>query len=196
MPKVEETVTYSLAELKDKDSRAYETAGNKLAQFASEMFDVDFVIDDAKTIGRLFDLDISNIYYSGFSSQGDGACLEGTYSYRRNALREVTTYAPQDTELHRIVRSLQDVQRRNFYRLTANLRHCNAHYYHEMTVAIDVDDASEWDTEVLKNALRDYMRWIYRRLESEYEYATSEEAITEMAEANDYRFREDGTIFH
>jgi hypothetical protein len=45
----------------------------------------------------------------------------------------------------------------------------------------------------LKDILRDYMRWIYRTLEKEYDYMTSEEAIKETIIANDYEFTKDGS---
>jgi hypothetical protein len=36
------------------------------------------------------------IYFSGFSSQGDGACFEGSYSYKKDCAKEIKEYAPQD----------------------------------------------------------------------------------------------------
>ena len=42
--------------------------------------------------------------------------------------------------------------------------------------------------------LRDFADWIYNQLISEYEYQTSEEAVAESMEANEYEFYEDGSI--
>ena len=39
--------------------------------------------DDAKAIGALMGMDIDGIYFSGFCSQGDGACFEAGLSYRK-----------------------------------------------------------------------------------------------------------------
>jgi hypothetical protein len=39
---------------------------------------------------------------------------------------------------------------------------------------------------------RDAMRWIYRRLEREYEYQNSVECVDEVIRANEYEFTEDG----
>lgn len=40
--------------------------------------------------------------------------------------------------------------------------------------------------------LRDFMDWIYKQLETEYDYKTSREQIIETIKANDYEFDEDG----
>ena len=44
-------------------------------------------------------------------------------------------------------------------------------------------------------ALRDLARWLYRRLESEFEYLTSEQAVDEAITANGYTFVENGKPF-
>ena len=54
------------------------------------------------------------IWFRGFWSQGDGACFEGAYAYVRGATVGIRAHAPQDNELHRIVDTLQAIQRRNF----------------------------------------------------------------------------------
>ncbi|EFP1523832.1 antitoxin of toxin-antitoxin stability system, partial [Salmonella enterica] len=42
------------------------------------------------------------IWFSGFWSQGDGACFEGHYRYQSGAAQNIRQHAPQDEELHRI----------------------------------------------------------------------------------------------
>lgn len=51
----------------------------------------------------------------------------------------------------------------------------------------------EYADESLADCLRDFMRWIYRELESEYEYQTSHDAVLESIRANRYQFTENGT---
>jgi hypothetical protein len=46
----------------------------------------------------------------------------------------------------------------------------------------------------VRELLRDFMRYIYKRLEEDHNYLTSEEAIIETIEANEYIFDEDGDI--
>ena len=89
-----ETRTRTLYKLDELSSEAQQHALENQSRFESEDFDPEFVYDDAATIADLFGLDIRQtretrmngehyyaptIYYSGFSSQGDGACFEGRY---------------------------------------------------------------------------------------------------------------------
>lgn len=171
---------YTYDELSDE---AKENARNWFRE--GQDFESDFVMDDAKQIAELFGLDIKNIYYSGFWSQGDGASFNGYYSYKKGALKAIKDYAPKDTELHKIVAQLQELQRRNFYRITANIKQ-SGNYCHEMTMSCD----SENDD--LIESLRAYAKWIYRSLEKEYEYQFSDDAIADSILANEYEFNENG----
>lgn len=157
------------------------------------------IIDDAKEIGKLMGVDIANVYYSGFWSQGDGACFEGSYTYRKGAGKLVRDYAPVDEELHRIVDALTAAQRRTFYRLEASIKH-SGHYYHEHCTRISVSRTDDVETtddedESISEPLRDFMRWIYRTLEKEYEYQMSDENVDETIKLNEYEFDQDGDRF-
>ena len=158
----------------------------------------DFVYEDAKTIGALMGIDIDKIYFSGFWSQGDGACFEGYYQYKKGSVKAVKEYAPQDKELHQIAQGLVDLQRCYLYSLTASVSH-RGHYYHENCTSFDVYDkrrddgiVGEVPEESLKEFLRDFMRWIYKRLENEWEWLNSDEAVDENIIANEYEFDEEG----
>jgi len=141
------------------------------------------------------------IWFSGFSSQGDGASFEALFSYEKAALTNIRAHAPQDAELHRIAAALQAIQRRNFYQLRAETVH-RGHHYHELCMAISVERDSPTyqpmtaDAEdIVTEALRDLARWLYRQLEQEYEYQTSDEAVDEAIQANEYTFTESGRRF-
>ncbi len=43
------------------------------------------------------------IWFSGFCSQGDGACFEGRWHWQPATPRKIREYAPQDRELHRML---------------------------------------------------------------------------------------------
>ena len=154
-------------------------------------------IDDAKTIGALIGIEIDNIYFSGFWSQGDGACFEGSYEYKKGGLKAIKEYAPRDAELHRIAKGLQDLQRVNFYKLSATVRQ-SGHYYHENCTEINTEkdyECIDQDTsDELAELLRDLMKWIYRALESDYEFQTGEAQILDTILANEYEFNKDGTF--
>jgi hypothetical protein len=140
------------------------------------------------------------IWFSGFCSQGDGACFEGSYSYKAGSCKKIREHAPQDSELHSIADDLRDLQRKAFYSLSATVKH-SGHYYHEYCTSIDVEDSrrpygdTDSDTEKeMSEILRRLMKWIYRQLESEYEYQTSDETLAENIRANDYDFDESGNL--
>lgn len=213
MPEIIETTVYRLDELSDaaKDkARAWYREGG----FDYEWYDA--VYEDFQRIAEILGLDLKTrpvrlmggstrqeprIWFRGFWSQGDGACFETRYSYRKAAPRRIREYAPQDTELHRIADAFHTIQRRNFYQLRAEATH-RGHYYHEYCMAISVErDSPAWQDmtddaeETVIEALRDFARWLYRQLEREYDYLSSDEAVDETIIANDYTFTETGRRF-
>jgi hypothetical protein len=48
--------------------------------------------------------------------------------------------------------------------------------------------------ETVPELLRDYMRWIYRQLESAYEFHMSDESVDESIRINGYEFDENGRL--
>jgi hypothetical protein len=177
--------------------------------------DTNCVYEDAATIADLIGIDLRQkpvrrmngstrfdpcIWYSGFSSQGDGACFEGTYRYRKGALKDVKAHAPYDTKLHQIAKDLQDTQRKAFYRLTATCSH-SGRYYHSgcLSVSVDLDsehciDPTREAEDNIRDALSSFADWIYSQLEAEYEYTMSDENVDDSIRANEYKFEDDGTV--
>ncbi|EFC4405719.1 antitoxin of toxin-antitoxin stability system [Escherichia coli] len=134
------------------------------------------------------------IWFSGFCSQGDGACFEGRWHWQPATARRIREYAPQDRELHRIADTLQAVQKHNFRQLQAEIRHrghdCHP-YSMDITVTRDsptgqamTDDAET----VVRDALRDLAFWLYSQLENEYDWLTSDDAVDEALLINGYTF--------
>lgn len=213
MPEVIETTVYRLDELSD-------TAKDKArAWYRDGGFDYDWydaVYEDFQRIAEILGIRFKTctvrlmgggsrqeprIFFTGFWSQGDGASFDGYYAYRKNAPAEIRSYAPQDTTLRGIADALQAIQRRNFYQLRAEATH-RGHYYHEYCMAISVTrDSPTWQNmtadaeEVVTEALRNLSRWLYRQLEREYEYLTSDEAVDEAITTNGYTFTADGKRF-
>lgn len=213
MPEIVSTSVYRLDEL---SASAKEAARSWYRQCAPYDDWHEFAFDDFVRIAGILGIDIAThpvrlhgggtrsaprIWFSGFSSQGDGACFEGSYSYAKGAMARIRDHAPQDKELHRIADALAAIQRRNFYQLEAGIRH-RGRYYHEYTMAIAVDRASPTDQdmtadaeEAVTEALRDLARWLYRQLEREHDYLTSDAVVDESILANDYSFTEAGRRF-
>ncbi|MXW21380.1 MAG: antitoxin of toxin-antitoxin stability system [Gammaproteobacteria bacterium] len=213
MPRIVKTVVYEPHEL---SSTAKERARAWYREHCLSYDWHEVVYDDFQAICGLLGVTLSNrpvplmgggtrerpcIWFRGFSSQGDGASFEGNYVYARAATGAILAYAPQDTVLHDIAVALQDVQRCNFYQLSADVRQ-NGRYCHEYTMTIDVerdnptgqaptDDAEDTITE----AMRDLARWLYRQLELEYQHLTSDEVASETLSANAWTFTAEGRRF-
>lgn len=213
MSEVIETTVFQLDELSDaakERARAWYRGGG----FGDDWYDA--VFEDFLRVAEILGLRLKTrtvhlysggarqaprIWFRGFWSQGDGACFETFYSYRKQASRKIRDYAPRDIELHRIADALQSIQRRNFYQLRAETSH-RGHYYHEYCMAISVErDSPIWQDmtadaeDVLTEALRDLARRLYRQLEREYEYLTSDETVDEAIAANEYTFTASGKRF-
>lgn len=208
-----ETRTYQIFKYDELSDRAKETARQ---WFCSTAFnyscDWEFVYEDAARMAEILGIGLRtrpvklmgggtrqglNIYFSGFWSQGDGACFEGTYHYKPGALKAIKAEAPQDEELQRIARELQAVQARHFYKLTASMSH-SGHYSHSGCMDVSVEHSEDPYRDIgdaeddIRQLMRDFADWIYAQLEKEYNYQTSDEVVEEAILANEYTFDEDG----
>jgi hypothetical protein len=213
MPEIVQTTVYRLDELPHA-AKAKARAWYREGGFDHDWF--EFVYEDFQRIAEILGLRLKTrtvrlhgggarqqpcIWFRGFWSQGDGACFETFYSYQKDASGQIRDFAPRDPELHRIADALQAIQRRNFYQLRAETSH-RGHYYHEycMSISVERDSPTYQDMtadaeEAVIEALRDLARWLYRQLEREHEYLTSNEAVDEAIIANAYTFTETGSRF-
>jgi hypothetical protein len=208
MPEVIETTVYTFEEL---DERAKDRARDWYRQTSVHDDWHEFVFEDFERICEILGVARTTrpvrlygggtrqkpcIWFSGFSSQGDGACFEGSYSYRKGASRAIRAYSPRDERLAAIADQLQQIQRKNLYALEARLTH-RGRYYHEHSMEISVERNSDRDQlptadaeEGVSEALRDLARWLYRQLEQEYDHQMSNKLVDEGIIANGYTFTE------
>ena len=214
-------MVYTYDELSDKAKEKAREWWSSLV--FSDSCDWEFVYEDAVRMGKLMGIEISSspvrlmgggarlkpdIYFSGFSSQGDGACFEGSYRYKKGAVEAIKketgfgfkgsdgVVGKGDAELTRIAKGLQEVQRKHFYKLSATCTH-RGHYTHSGCMDVDVEHYDGWrdlkgDDEQVRQLLRDFADWIYRQLEAEYDYQCSDEAVEEILLNNPYEFYENG----
>lgn len=165
---------------------------------ASDSFWSECVIEDATTIGAILGIDIENIYWSGFSSQGDGASFTGRYGYKKGWRKALRNYVGGDClpVLERIGKALQAAQKPTMYSGTARIS-TSGNYCHAWTMRFDCEGEYGLlgDFELaISEALRDFANWVYRQLESEYDYQNSDETVDENIRANEYEFTENGEI--
>lgn len=209
MPKLRTTLVYQFDELDEKAkerAREWYRQGNCDDSFWSEC-----QIEDAKEIGAWMGIDIDNIYFSGFWSQGDGACFEGTWRASDVKADKLKEYAPQDKELHRIIDGLAELAK-EYPDGYFSVKH-RGHYSHSGCTSFDVElpcereeeleyDSPEYkalqvklgeDEDTLIELARDYMNWIYKTLEKEWDYQNADEQVDESIRANEYEFLKDGT---
>jgi hypothetical protein len=195
--KIVETVYQPLAAWPDDVQEAilgryrdYNTQDEDWFEFVKENF-----IEACAALG----IEVTAAYFSGFSSQGDGASFTGHYTYKKGALAQVKKDYPTWSALHEAARELQEVQKYHKYQLEADIGKCGRHV-HEQTMNVTLssgcrydnirDDAEPIVLEVMQCLAREY----YENLEDEYEYRTGDEALKETFDANGCLFSEDGEI--
>jgi hypothetical protein len=147
---------------------------------------------------------ITNVYFSGFWSQGDGAMFE--YNNIENKLLNEFLDTLKLTPLRRSI-----IEYNIYFYANGTQRGL---YYHENSCLHQTDfaiDNFNWlrherTYKALENILIDFEAYViekykdfcinlYSSLEEEYNYQTSEEVIKESILANDYDFEENGEIF-
>ena len=153
--------------------------------------------EDMREVG----IDVRRMYFTGFWSQGDGACFEGAFGNLRAYLDH------HHKDQYPMIRKLLE---HDGY-VYIECRH-SGHYYHENCTQFSTDHdtfyrlvecptefheqiVDQWDKQLeyeiddferdVTEQWRSYMQDLYRKLEEEYDYLTSDEAVWEAIEANE-----------
>lgn len=147
---------------------------------------------------------MGKLYFTGFWSQGDGACFEGSIPCVASFIRA--------HQLHETYPLLAQATARTWIMSWEQ----RGRYCHENSLSFDTSGVADFDEalghvydieqledsgvtvfaeqfdkevsdfhEHASEVIREYCRDIYRSLEEEYDYQTSDEAVTETLEAND-----------
>jgi len=150
---------------------------------------------------------VDQIYFSGFWSQGDGACFEGIIE---SPLRFLRRHMPFHYPLMRKLVAMGGT-------VAVTCVH-SGRYYHEhsteFSISCDefkylIDDDGDTRSEIadvldeqlnyeladfaddVKEIFRGYMKELYRELEQEYDNLTSDESVWEAIVANDLHIKEE-----
>lgn len=162
------------------------------------------VYDEFKHNMNQIGIKVDNIYFSGFGSQGDGACFEGSVCDWGKFLPAVG-YTDKVLIQHAMDH------------FSFSVKH-SGHYYHENCTSSSTDmpnpdgETDEYFIEMyspyadfrsqawlavlrrinyssmeetFRDAFKDHMRDLYKDLETEYDYLTSDEVVWESLVAND-----------
>lgn len=144
----------------------------------------------------------AKIAFSGFSSQGDGASF--TADINSEKIFNTLAYCAERYDDARVIDLAEKLYVNDGFEMRIERTHSN--YSHERTVKVNVEmdfryrDNKFWkhimeNFEYVLDMLRiDLCHAIYKSLESEYDYLTSDESIIEMIEANDYEFTINGEL--
>ena len=164
----------------------------------SNVYD-EFIIDMSEQYGA--DIKEDDIQWSGFWSQGDGACF--TCDFDEEVIEPILRDAlSEDDRKHLDQLSVELSQASSIRTGPSNF------YSHENTVTGDIWFVCPDDTNLnadiiqtmesrLTEIIRDACRDLYQRLEAEYDRATSDNALIEEIKNiwPGCNFRKDGTIF-
>jgi hypothetical protein len=145
---------------------------------------------------------VTDIYFSGFCSQGDGACFEGSMRDTKKFL-EANFKSDEYPMIRNLLEHGGDIKFSCVHK---------GHYCHENSVAFDIDNdlfayvlpittnfheqiVEVWDevlsdemeefTKDSKEIFRRHMQELYRELEQEHDYLTSDKAVWEAIEVNE-----------
>ena len=192
MPRIHETTLYKFDELSTESKERAVTS----FQEDDSYLDYDwheFTINDFETILELIGYYDITCYFSGFLSQGDGACFSARFSRKKRCLDKVKKYCPTEEKILNIVEQIQsEIPLYEEYEIKYS-----GNYYHEYCTNVhylgDSEKAEQLDERFLELS-RQLMRILYKKLNDEYDYLNSSEAIIEYIKANDYEFTEDGTL--
>lgn len=147
--------------------------------------------DNAREAFAFFGVETSDMSFSGFWSQGDGASFTG--DFRTSLISPAADLAaefPTDETLRVLHARLTAINHPEDTRVTITR---SGNYVHSHTMYMnDADEYSRDDERELLSILRSLANWLYGLLESEYDYLVSDECVDESILSNGYHFTIDG----
>lgn len=179
----------------------FDELSDKAKEIAREWYKKDYpdqgwwdtIYDDAKEAAKFLGVEITDIRFSGFWSQGDGACFIGRFrSEDLKTLDELKENYPLEGKLHTLLEQLHAVEHPAESWISIGVY---GHYSHSGTMTFD-DYGDGYEDEAfdeVKKCLRSFADWIYMQLEKEHEYLTSDSYVDELITAVEYWFLVDGS---
>lgn len=156
-----------------------------------------FVYEDYQEKLATFGFLNADISFSGFGSQGDGASFT---SENIDIEKFISKFPKESVQYFKpLIKKYKDI-------LICKVKRTDSRYVHENTCSADIsfpdlehtpeDETIANDLESLINVKRKELSIeIYKALQSEYEYLTSDDALIEFWNENsDYQFTDDGKI--
>lgn len=153
-----------------------------------------------------------DIWFSGFYCQGDGCCFSGTVRLKdlEGAVEKVKAHAPMDETLASLAAQAEAIWQQattkvvmqrlddnksddddDYVSMNRNFTITGRDRYYSTKID-DIDNGCVFLEDDLNSLVSGFADWIYRQLEAEHDYLTSDEAIDESIEANEAEFDEEG----
>lgn len=172
----------------------------------------EFVYEDFKILAVYLGIavDLKKTYFSGFYHQGQGSSFTATVDISKmlDGLqnRSWKQYAPQQ-DFHfpdtAIGKRIQDLLKRKVIDASASVTPSKRGTAIDVWTDIDysrnqcvnyerIDAQLSRLEELAEEVCRELNHFLFTTLQSEYEYLTSDEAVKESIECNDYSFTKDG----
>mgnify|MGYP003442865728 CR=1 FL=1 len=130
--------------------------------------------DTIRAAGELLGLEIDRIYFDM-----DLYCIfNADYRYVCGAVKAVRKEFSWADDLHKVARDLRDLQKRHFYSLSCNVssqRNTNSYRCFRFGEDYECDD--------LGDILDEFAHWAWGLLSDEYDWHTSDEAISSLIQA-------------
>lgn len=185
------------------DDSAKDTAREKYREGSLRHDWREFVYEDAIRIGALMGIEITirfkinspDIYFSGFRSQGDGCCFNGTLYIRdlKGAVERIKDQAPRDERLRHLAADAEALHTQFTVRwITERLKGNIDEVDDNLAVEIVGNDLyyltrTKPNSEMIDNKMKSGMNelvsgfadWIYHQLEAEYDYQNSNACVDE-----------------
>ena len=168
------------------------------------------VYEDAAHMAELLGISIDEkhglaIYFSGFWSQGDGASFMGTYRPRADAYDALRMHTDDETLVNLAERltvlNVGWMLTPDVIGVRAGIRISSSRYCHSASMNVEIDFLTlrggvevDDDSTELTACMREFADWIYKQLEAEHEYLTSDEFLTEQFCDGETKFDEDGDM--
>jgi len=152
--------------------------------------------------------DVEKMYFSGFWSQGDGAMFEGEINcnikYRLEEIKDKEMKSSRKN-WDRVMKLIKD----GFITFNGNFHHVGRYYHrksYEDTLGYDfecdyglnlsnIEDVIDDMLNCIREIYEEHCMVLYRNLNEDYDYYTSDEAVSETIKENDYEFTKDGELF-
>ena len=153
----------------------------------------EYWMDDVKEIGKILGFNFEDIFFR-LHVQGAGVGLVGRWYYEEGSCDKIREHAPKDNVLHAIADEFRLIQLKCVMLGCEDvyvdlLARCDYYTSHNVEYCFpegnDFDDPYPNLENDLIDAMKDFERWAFKAINTEYDYLTSDEAIIERLRDDD-----------